>query len=776
MSTVILKLRSRPLRVVSLARSREEILLFVRLNTHLSGGMANYILPFPTDEQLVLFEKQLQKADPDVVFFLEGSIGEGSPLEVALKNFPAMRYPVSENAVVEHIEGPNPLTIRSLSLPHVGPIFFRLYPTRFQESTFCWTEECERYSFIQALQQGLPSERMQKYLHSHFKATILRKPTTVQELLKTQLVTADKTTPLTATGLNGSWHVKAFVDMETVSLFLDDGQSIASIIAYWNELRSGNEGKFLLPRLEFLENVESCLTTLLEAIPSMHGIHVYTSVTQEGAKALEKRITQVLRAIGKPMPVLVIHQGHEFRICPEQFYSTAELTITRNMISDRSIRFQPQPPPGYTDRKIAYGFDALVELEQGGDLSLGVDAIMATLLNNDSERLQRALEDSSNAQFILRPHYIRPSAEGISGIASIGEESRFYTHTDDHIISTHISASGYTIRSNKHTRYAKGFIKRFDSVGKALSVIGKGGADIITALHYDRAKENGLVFAQIVQFLKNRRERPKAQQEVAGVLPVLLARGVVRRGVAILCDQCGLEDWYPVDQLKEIMRCNGCAEEMQLQAHKMDFRYKNNELAARFIESGGHAVLATARALSHIDPTAQLLFGGDIHQRDSRTPVAECDLLWLSGKYLALVECKAYQYVSEHNVEEFRKSLCIKIDTLVENLGAKLVILGVVAGTFPQSLFTMTQELSNSAANKGVRVHLILNGKVHIDGSVEGKEALDVRKHKIVPDETASIPILSVGASVNTFYGRAEDILDEDVIDGWLGALRVDSK
>jgi hypothetical protein len=45
---------------------------------------------------------------------------------------------------------------------------------------------------------------------------------------------------------------------------------------------------------------------------------------------------------------------------------------------------------------------------------------------------------------------------------------------------------------------------------------------------------------------------------------------------------------------------------------KPEFAYKPNELAARFVEEGGEAVLMTAALLNRIAASAFIKFGGDI--------------------------------------------------------------------------------------------------------------------------------------------------------------------
>lgn len=111
-------------------------------------------------------------------------------------------------------------------------------------------------------------------------------------------------------------------------------------------------------------------------------------------------------------------------------------------------------------------------------------------------------------------------------------------------------------------------------------------------MRHPQAKEGGLNFQQTVQFLK---QSGMSQQEANDLLkqhlPLLLASRLVRRGYPLSCPHCDLTNWYAIENLGEFVECEGCVQNFQLSLEKLEFAYKPNELAARFVEEGGRRYL-----------------------------------------------------------------------------------------------------------------------------------------------------------------------------------------
>ncbi len=75
---VTLRVSARPVRILSLVNSREDITRSIRLFTHLWGGSANVILPAPAAPAQGRIEQRFEKAirayDPDYVLTPPGGI------------------------------------------------------------------------------------------------------------------------------------------------------------------------------------------------------------------------------------------------------------------------------------------------------------------------------------------------------------------------------------------------------------------------------------------------------------------------------------------------------------------------------------------------------------------------------------------------------------------------------------------------------------------------------------------------------------------------------
>jgi hypothetical protein len=313
-------------------------------------------------------------------------------------------------------------------------------------------------------------------------------------------------------------------------------------------------------------------------------------------------------------------------------------------------------------------------------------------------------------------------------------------------------------------------VNRFGGFEKTIRLINKGGLKIISVLRHPQAKEGGLNFQQAVEFLKQAGMNQKeAKDLLEEQLPHLLASRLVRRGYPLSCPHCDLTNWYPIENVGEFVECEGCVQNFQLSLKKPEFAYKPNELAARFVEEGGEAVLMTAALLNRIAASAFIKFGGDILHPGEKRPFAEIDLFWLTGEVFILAECKSYNKIEPEKIVIIKDSLekTVEVATLID---AQIVVLGIVTRSHDLSnLFATVAEVSKKAQDKKIGVHLVLNGRLYLWGSVDETEVSKVRLEELQVDDNSLEEEWNVGESPRQYGigGELGQSFDRSVLHQW---------
>jgi hypothetical protein len=813
---VNLKLNSRPLRLVYLVRNREDLINAVTLYTHVWGGAANPVLPIPENETEVdTFKIVLQWIDPDYIFVPR----EGISYDVVkvLNELPALKRPISNQEIQRHINGSKPdlLRLSNGTLSHMGFILPHIYPNRLDESSILLIEPSGSFSFELALQAGISTQFYQNYLAQHLAAKVFSTSHTVEELIKVSLLTARLQSPIWLTMLRTrrSWdslnhYIRETNDEETLCLFLDDGKDIGIATAFWSCRWIFPHNKLFLPREAFLKDIESHASLIVEFMPTIRALFVTTSIAREDAVTLCNILKDAFVEAGREILVKVAYRDFHFDAIPGTNSSGETLNFTRLITPDDSVRFEPPVPIGHENTEFMFGYKAEVQFVSGRQLSMPSSQASSVLLTNELWRIERAesSQDNFGELWLRRDLTVKATAKGITGTALSGRECRFYIHPDNILITRQLKDAGFEVRPNKHTRYAQGCIKRFGGFNNVINLINKQGADIISALVTHKAEQGGLYRENIMSFLNKQRglSQKEADKVLKQKLPVLLENGLVHRGYSLCCPTCNLIDWYSLEEVREFIECRGCAENFQLPLHGLQFTYKPNELAARLVKEGGLAVLMTAALFDQIPPSGFIQFGGELLRFGEKTNFAEVDLFWLTGDAFIIAECKSYNKIEQQNIEsipfwqiylfmwaveselysliryfsskavysqeivEIKKSLEKTVD-VAALIGAQVVILGVVTNSSELSdLFAVLVDAAQKAKERGIGVHLALNGKLHLWGSVDGTEPWKVRLGELQVDNNPLEEEWSVGESPQSYsFGGSIESFDKNVLRRW---------
>jgi hypothetical protein len=507
-------------------------------------------------------------------------------------------------------------------------------------------------------------------------------------------------------------------------------------------------------------------------------MQVYVEFSNDDAVDLANNIHIAFSRLEKNIFVKISHQNFGFIFHSGRVYSSKPIITTREISSlDKSIRFSPLIPSGYEDSNCVFGYDAEIEFSSGKSFSMPFTQSSAVLLSNWIEQVEYSENSTSSLsrdgqQQKTQP--VRSANKGVTGIAVSNEECSIYIPESKEVIVRWLRSSGFLFQPNDHTRYAQGFIKRFGGFDKTRHLVNSGGTKIFVALGSDRARKCGFKCSEIASFLTNNFNLSNGDSKkiVDQHLPGLLESGLIYRGYPLKCSSCGLQDWYKLEKINEFVECAGCAEHFQLQnLRSLEFAYKPNELAARFLNTDGHAILSTAVFLSWLASSGHVQLGGDLKRLGESRLFAEIDLFILVRDVLILAECKSCRVVDEAKANEMIEHLerVVETATLV-NAGA--VVLGIATTSIVCDLFSFVAAVAQTATSRGIGVHLLINDKFYLGGQEENQvtepwklyvEALLVQEKSLAPCSS-----VCVGEPVREYSWQEEDrLVSRDLLERW---------
>jgi hypothetical protein len=176
----------------------------------------------------------------------------------------------------------------------------------------------------------------------------------------------------------------------------------------------------------------------------------------------------------------------------------------------------------------------------------------------------------------------------------------------------------------------------------------------------------------------------------------------------------------------------------------------------------------TTALFDQIPRSGFIQFGGELLRPGDRMNFAEVDLFWLTGDAFIIAECKSYNDIDQKGIVEIKDSLekIVNVATLID---AQVVILGVVTNSFDLSeLFSVVADAAQKAKERGIGVHLALNGKLHLWGSVDGIEPWKVRLGELQVDNNPPEEEWSVGESPKSYsFGGSRESCNKNVLYRW---------
>lgn len=791
---VILKLKPRPLRLAYLANTVKDLNNAVTLYTHLWGGISNAIFPVPKSvNQNIQLQYALRSINPDYILLPEEELP--SDITEILSQLPSRCLQLSSNRIdaianiTDHLSCFQVQTLNAFNLrdfPHIIRSLQTIYREPKHNSNFFLISHDSLFDLESSLQFGIVSSRYQDYLRNHLSARLISIKS-IDMLLKVSLMATIgflkspiSLTKTEFTNTESSWGWDVQDHEEVYNLFLCELSNVNILAGFWNSRRLdvAYSNKLILPKNSFIENLEENVTLLLSFFPSMRELRIYVNLSNSDAVAFANDVYAISSRLSQSIFIRVYYQDIGFNFNPGRVYYSKPIITTREISSSEGcIRFSSIVPSGYENSNCAFGYDAEINSSLGKSLSIPFTQDSAVLLSNGIEQVTSS--ESSTVSLLrdwqsLKTQPVRPADKGVTGIAISNEECRIYFPESKEIITRSLKNSGFLLEPNDHTRYAQGFIKRFGGFNKTRKLVKSRGVEIFVALSSTRALQCGFKHSEIVGFLaKNfNLSRNDAKKIVDQNLPGLLEAGLIYRGYPLKCPNCGLQDWYKIDKVNEFVECTGCAEHFQLQSlSSLEFAYKPNELAARFLNSDGPAILSTMVVLTYLDYSGHSQIGGDLKRLGEKHAFADVDLLVLIKDCLILAECKTRRLINEAEAIKIIEHLERVIETAIL-VGARVVVLGVVTTSLHCDLCSLAAIVAETAADKGVGVHLLINDSFYLWAQRENQvtDLWQLNINSLLVQDVSSIDdsTISVGEPVREYiWGAKNRLINRDLLEIW---------
>lgn len=190
---------------------------------------------------------------------------------------------------------------------------------------------------------------------------------------------------------------------------------------------------------------------------------------------------------------------------------------------------------------------------------------------------------------------------------------------------------------------------------------------------------------------------PLSEDDMKRGLNDLLARNVLRAGVIVHCQHCGIESWFHVDEVRQFNECAGCGNVRPL-AVDAEWYYRLNSLAKRCVSAHILAVLQALSSIAH-HSTACFFYSPslNLYQPGSEDVWREVDVACVSDGELIIGEVKDGSF-DERELDRFAD--------IAEIIQPERAAIFVSQDRFDAKAKQWFSELKSRLATAGVRVEV----------------------------------------------------------------------
>lgn len=241
--------------------------------------------------------------------------------------------------------------------------------------------------------------------------------------------------------------------------------------------------------------------------------------------------------------------------------------------------------------------------------------------------------------------------------------------------------AGYHVDLTAKSRYMKGLVPLLG---------GQFTLDLLKHPDILRLFSNAQIRKGTSYSLKQLAQIANPQQDTArfmGQMKTLAASGTFIRGYRLQCPICDLDTWYALDDVAEMVLCEGCRNTFQLPLD-IDFAFRPNRLLIEALKSGALTVLLTLNHWLHDYPVTVWQSNIDVSQENITTDI---DLLVQREDGLYMAECKDNLETDSEYLQNLELRLAVA-NRIASDIGATFVFSTLYDVSLPNRLQAFLDE------------------------------------------------------------------------------------
>jgi len=235
--------------------------------------------------------------------------------------------------------------------------------------------------------------------------------------------------------------------------------------------------------------------------------------------------------------------------------------------------------------------------------------------------------------------------------------------------------AGYKVNLTAKSRYMKGLVPLLG---------GQFTLDILKHPDILRLFSNAQIRKGTSYSLKQLAQIAHPQQEMERFLEqmkTLAGSSTLIRGYRLQCPTCDLDSWYALDDVAEMVTCEGCRIAFQLPL-ELDFAFRPNRLLIEALKSGALTILLTLNHWLHDYPVTVWQSNIEVSQENISTDI---DLLVQREDGLYMAECKDNLEIDSHYLQDLEAQLAVG-KRIASEIGATYVFATLYDVSLPNEL------------------------------------------------------------------------------------------
>lgn len=241
--------------------------------------------------------------------------------------------------------------------------------------------------------------------------------------------------------------------------------------------------------------------------------------------------------------------------------------------------------------------------------------------------------------------------------------------------------AGYKVNLTAKSRYMKGLVPLLG---------GQFTLDILKHPDILRLFSNAQIRKGTSYSLKQLAQIANPQNEIERFMEqmkTLAASSTLIRGYRLQCPTCDLDSWYALDDVAEMVTCEGCRTAFQLPLD-VDFAFRPNRLLIESLKSGALTILLTLNHWLHDYPVTVWQSNIEVSQESIATDI---DLLVQREDGLYMAECKDNLKIDTHSLQDLEAQLAVG-KRIASEIGANYVFATLYDVDLPPELQTFLEK------------------------------------------------------------------------------------